>query len=70
MPGNGKVGRVVLLGVGSGSETDWRKAGGALTAKLLTQASSASVHLNALATAPSLDAVTAFAGAAVQRAAL
>ncbi len=68
VPGNGKVGRVVLLGVGSGSETDWRKAGGALTAKLLTQASSASVHLNALATAPSPDAVTAFAGAAVQRA--
>ncbi|MBB4608620.1 leucyl aminopeptidase [Sphingomonas yabuuchiae] len=59
--------RVLLLGVGEGKEADWRKAGGAVTAKLLTNASSASVDLSGLSTKPAADAVASFAGAAVQR---
>ncbi|WP_343525247.1 leucyl aminopeptidase [Sphingomonas sp.] len=66
-PEGGDVRRVVLLGVGDGDEADWRKAGGALTARLLTSASSASVSLTGLAAKPSAQALAAFAGAAVQR---
>src|SRR5579885_2899044 len=32
----GTTRQLLLLGVGAGSEVDWEKAGGALTAKLLT----------------------------------
>lgn len=66
-PVDAGVRRVVLLGVGTGSEADWRKAGGALTAKLLTTASAASVVLTGLGSKPSAAALAAFAGAAVQR---
>jgi len=64
---DGAVRRVVLLGIGEGSAADWRKAGGALTAKLLTSASSASVDLTGLDGQPAAEAVAGFAGAAVQR---
>ena len=64
---DGAVRRVVLLGIGEGSAADWRKAGGALTAKLLTSASSASVDLTGLDGQLAAEAVAGFAGAAVQR---
>lgn len=67
VPFDGKARRILMLGVGDGTEADWRKAGGALTAKLLTTASSASLVLTGLGTTPSAAAVAAFAGAAVQR---
>ncbi|WP_440979920.1 leucyl aminopeptidase [Sphingomonas pseudosanguinis] len=67
VPFDGKARRILMLGVGDGTEADWRKAGGALTAKLLTTASSASLVLTGLGTKPSAAAVAAFAGAAVQR---
>lgn len=67
VPFEGKARRILMLGVGDGSEADWRKAGGALTAKLLTTASSASLVLTGLGAKPSAAAVAAFAGAAVQR---
>jgi leucyl aminopeptidase len=60
------VRRVLLLGVGGGSEPDWAKAGGALTAKLLTGATEAAVDLSGLSVAP--EAIARFAGAAAQRA--
>ena len=67
VPFEGTARRILMLGVGDGTEADWRKAGGALTAKLLTTASSASLVLTGLGTKPSAAAVAAFAGAAVQR---
>lgn len=67
VPFEGTARRILMLGVGDGTEADWRKAGGALTAKLLTTASSASLVLTGLRTKPSAAAVAAFAGAAVQR---
>ncbi|HEU0044727.1 leucyl aminopeptidase [Sphingomonas sp.] len=61
------VRRIVLLGVGGGDEPDWAKAGGALTAKLLTSgAIEATVDLANVT--PSAAAVARFAGAAAQRA--
>ncbi|KTT73390.1 leucyl aminopeptidase [Sphingomonas sanguinis] len=66
-PFDGGIRRIILLGIGAGTDADWRKAGGALTAKLLTTASSASLILTGLGTKPSASAVAEFAGAAVQR---
>ncbi|WP_375394558.1 leucyl aminopeptidase [uncultured Sphingomonas sp.] len=67
--GGGGVRHLVLLGVGAGAETDWEKAGGALTAKLLTSgATTATVDLAAIPDAPSAKAAARFAGAVVQRA--
>ncbi len=66
-PFDGGIRRIVLLGIGAGTDAEWRKAGGALTAKLLTTASSASLILTGLGTKPSASAVAEFAGAAVQR---
>ncbi|WP_394664389.1 leucyl aminopeptidase [uncultured Sphingomonas sp.] len=66
-PFDGGIRRIILLGIGAGTDADWRKAGGALTAKLLTTASSASLILTGLSTKPSASAVAEFAGAAVQR---
>ena len=40
------VRRVLLLGIGGGDEGDWAKAGGALTARLLTGATEATVDLS------------------------
>lgn len=65
----GAVRHIVLLGVGTGGEADWEKAGGALTAKLLTSGATAvGVDLAAIPAAPSAKAVARFAAAAVQRA--
>jgi leucyl aminopeptidase len=65
----GDVRRIVLLGVGAGAEADWEKAGGALTARLLTSgAEGATVDLASLADAPSPAAAARFAAAAAQRA--
>jgi leucyl aminopeptidase len=62
------VRHVVLLGIGSGDEADWAKAGGALTARYLTSGLTAvTVDLSALATAPTGKAVARFAASAAQR---
>ncbi len=59
--------RVLLLGVGGGSEAEWEKAGGALTARLLTSGvESATADLSGAS--PSAKAAARFAGAAAQRA--
>ena len=61
--------RLLLLGIGDGAEADWEKAGGALTAKLLTSgATTAAVDVGALTPQPSGKAVARLAGAAEQRA--
>ncbi|PAX09103.1 leucyl aminopeptidase [Sphingomonas lenta] len=66
--GEGEVRHLVLLGVGSGDEPDWEKAGGALTARFLSSgAAEVAVDLSALATAPAAKSVARFAGAAAQR---
>jgi leucyl aminopeptidase len=65
----GAVRHVLLLGVGAGTDGDWEKAGGALTARLLTSGVTAvTVDLSALGVAPSSRAVARFAGTAAQRA--
>jgi leucyl aminopeptidase len=61
------VHRVLLLGVGDGSEAAWEKAGGALTAKLLTSGVT-SVTVDLAGGSPSAAAAAHFAGAAAQRA--
>ncbi|SFP37587.1 leucyl aminopeptidase [Sphingomonas rubra] len=59
--------RVLLVGVGAGTEADWTKAGGAVTAKLLTSgATEATADLSGVAATPA--AAARFAAAAVQRA--
>ncbi len=69
VPVNGAVRHVLLVGTGAGSETDWEKAGGAITARLLTSgATSVTVDLSAAATAPTPKATAHFAAAAAQRA--
>ena len=60
------VGRILLVGVGDGAETDWERAGGAVTARLLTNATNAAVDIGA--TGPSAVAAARFAAALVQRA--
>ena len=68
VPGGGKTRRIVLLGVGSGGDLDWEKAGGALTAKLLMSgASEVTVDLGAAGDAPTAKAAARFAGAAGMR---
>ena len=68
-PVAGGVRQVLLVGVGAGSDQDWAKAGGAITARLLTSGTTAvTVDLAAAAMAPSPTAAAHFAGAAVQRA--
>ena len=69
LPGVDGFRHVLLLGTGTGEDVDWEKAGGALTAKLLTSgAAQATVNLSALGVAPSSRAVARFAGTAAQRA--
>ncbi|TPG53974.1 leucyl aminopeptidase [Sphingomonas glacialis] len=64
--GAGGVRRVLLLGTGAGSEPDYERAGGALTARLLTSGvTSASVDFTGAGATP--NAVARFAGAAAQR---
>ena len=61
--------RLLLLGVGAGDEQDYERAGGALTAKLLTSGETAvTADFGALGAAPSPHAVARFAAAAVARA--
>jgi leucyl aminopeptidase len=61
------VRRVLLLGAGSGSESDYERAGGALTARLLTSGvESVAVDFGGI-TAPTPNAVARFAAGAVQR---
>jgi leucyl aminopeptidase len=68
VPEGGKTRRIILLGVGSGGDMDWEKAGGALTAKLLTSgASEVTVDLGAIGAAPTAKAAARFAGAAAMR---
>ena len=60
---DGGVRRVLLLGVGEGKDTEWRKAGGALTAKLLTSASAAAAPSSALtALLPSKTSIGRWSG--------
>ncbi len=62
------VRHILLVGVGN-DEGGWRKAGGAIVAKLLTSgATGATVDLSTLANAPSPAAVAKLAGTAAQRA--
>ena len=68
VPGGEAANRVLLLGVGAGSEADYERAGGALTARLLTSGVTAiAVDFAALGGAPTARAVARFAAAAVQR---
>ena len=69
VPAAGKVGRVLLLGVGAGSEHDYERAGGALTARMLSAGVpeiAVDVAQATGATAPAA-AIARFAAAAVQR---
>ena len=59
------VRRVLLVGVGDGSDSDWEKAGGAVTARLLTNAKSVAVDLSSATPSPAI--VARFAGAIAQR---
>lgn len=64
--GAGGVRRILLLGTGAGGEPDYERAGGALTARLLTSGvTSASVDFSGAGATP--NAVARFAGAAAQR---
>ena len=68
VPGGEAANRILLLGVGSGSEADYERAGGALTARFLTSGVTAvTVDFAALGGAPTARAVARFAAAAVQR---
>jgi leucyl aminopeptidase len=60
------VRRVLLLGVGAGGDADYERAGGALTAKLLTSGADA-VTVDFGGTGASAKAAARFAGAAAQR---
>ncbi len=62
------VGRVVLLGVGNGSEADYEKAGGALTARFLVSGTAhVAVDFAGVGGQPTAKAVARFAAAAAQR---
>ncbi|HEX4693726.1 leucyl aminopeptidase [Sphingomonas sp.] len=63
--GGDSVQRVLLVGAGEGTEADWEKAGGAVAARLLTNATSAAVDLSGAS--PSAAAAARFAGAIAQR---
>ena len=67
LPTGAETRHLLLLGIGGGAEPDWAKAGGALTAKLLTSGTTAvTVDLAGINATPA--AVARFAGAAAQRA--
>ena len=67
VPSGDTIRRVLLVGVGVGIEPDWTKAGGAVTAKLLTSgATEATADLSGVSVTPA--AAARFAAAAVQRA--
>lgn len=60
------VRRVLLIGTGSGSESDYERAGGAITARLLTSGVE-NVAVDFSAAAPTPKAVARFAAGAAQR---
>jgi len=62
----GKVRRVLLVGTGSGSESDYERAGGALCARLLTSGVE-NVAVDFSGAAPTPKAVARFAAGAAQR---
>ncbi len=65
----GAVLHLLLVGIGNGSEADHERAGGALTARLLTSGVTAvTADFSALGGVSSSQAVARFAGAAVARA--
>jgi leucyl aminopeptidase len=65
----GDVRRVVLAGLGAGSEEDYERAGGALAAKLLASGVKAlTVDFGALPGKPAAKSVARFAAGAAQRA--
>lgn len=66
VPEQGKTRRVILVGTGAGADADWEKAGGALTAKLLTSGAT-DVVVDMGDCRPSATAAALFAGAAMQR---
>jgi leucyl aminopeptidase len=69
VPVAGTVRQVLFVGVGAGSDADWGKAGGAVTARLLTSGATAvTIDLGAASTPPSAAAAARFAAAALQRA--
>ena len=69
VPAGGAVRHLLLIGIGAGKTADWRKAGGALTARLLTSgATEVAVDLSSLPDAPSAGEVAHFAATAAQRA--
>jgi len=65
-PDGGKVRRVLLVGTGSGSESDYERAGGALCARLLTSGVE-NVAVDFSGAAPTPKAVARFAAGAAQR---
>ncbi|CAN5238960.1 leucyl aminopeptidase [soil metagenome] len=67
LPIDGGVRRALLLGVGSGGEPDYERAGGALTARLLTSGVE-SVAVDFAAAGASPKAAARFAAGAAQRA--
>ena len=67
VPAGESVRRILLVGIGGGAEPDWTKAGGAVTARLLTSgATEATADLSG--TSASAKDAARFAAAAVQRA--
>ena len=67
VPSGDTIRRVLLVGVGGGIEPDWTKAGGAVTAKLLTSgATEATADLSGMSVTAA--AAARFAAAAAQRA--
>ncbi|HSX55575.1 MAG TPA: leucyl aminopeptidase [Sphingomonas sp.] len=68
VPGTDRANRVLLLGVGAGSEADYERAGGALTARFLTSGVTAiTVDFASLGGAPNARAAARLGAAAVQR---
>ena len=64
----GDIVQLLLVGVGSGGETDYERAGGALVARLLTSgAESVAIDFASLGGAPTAAAVARFAAGAAQR---
>ena len=61
----GSVQRTLLVGVGDNGEADWEKAGGAVTARLLTNAKDIAIDLSSAK--PSAAAAARFAAAIAQR---
>ena len=68
VPKTGGVRRVALLGIGGGSDRDWEKAGGAVTARYLVGGTTGvAVDFASVDRPPTAQAVAGFAAAAVQR---